>query len=65
MLLNGIASYKSLYMTCLFLMSTNVASFTSSQRETTALIIASYNGHYSVVKKLLRAGATVNTMNRV
>ena len=33
----------------------------SSQDGTTALMIASYNGHPSVVRVLLKAGANINT----
>ena len=38
---------------------------TSSQNGDTALITASSKGHSSVVRKLLQAGATVNTANKV
>ena len=40
-------------------------SLPSSQKGDTALIVASYNGHSSVVKELLQAGVTVNTTNDV
>ena len=40
-------------------------SSTLSQDGDTALMIASSKGHSSVVRKLLQAGATVNTANKV
>ena len=48
-------------------MYTNTTSSftTSSQDGDTALMIASSNGHSGVVRKLLQAGATVNTTDNV